>query len=734
MLPLIAIAVGGAAVGSLLLKGLESPLPGRAWARKGWAFISRIGNGVEQAPDSVLRAVKGANDKYQSFVQHHVDPLLGETRHNQMRAISDKLPELTEEEQIANQRLALGAASLVTASAATVAIPAVMPLAIVFGLGGMWRTYAAAYKELIRGKFSTIHLICIYLGVLWLGGYALVGALGAFLMAFGLKIRAISENRSHENLIHIFQLQPERVWIRVRGLEVEVPFDQLSDGDTLVLRAGQTVPVDGTVVAGAALLDQRALTGESQPSEKTVGDQLLASTLVVSGAIDVSVQKTGRETTAGQIVNILNDASHTKTRMSLQVIQKIDRLALPALGLSAASVPFIGLAGGVSLLGSNYMVNSYLTSPLAMLNFLNLAAARGVLVKDGTVLEKLNQVRVFVFDKTGTLTHEQPEVGQIYSFEGLDENELLWMAATAEARQTHPIARALLSAAAERGISPASIDEAHYEIGYGIRVRLVGQGGAVVRVGSARFMAMEEIEVPVRVQELSRISQSQGRSLLMVSVNDRLTGGIELCPAVRPETKRIIQGLRDRGLDVYIVSGDQELPTRKLASELGMTGYFANVLPEQKANIVAELQRNKGPACFVGDGINDTIAMRQADVSISLRGATSVATDTAGAILMNGNLEGLLPLLDLSQHFQNNLKRNIGFTAGTSIVAASGILFAGFTFLATEVLYFVSLIGGIGIAMSPAWSHFVTGQGRSVSSIKALPASEHVAAAGGQSS
>ena len=218
-------------------------------------------------------------------------------------------------------------------------------------------------------------------------------------------------------------------------------------------------------------------------------------------------------------------------------------------------------------------------------------------------------------------------------------------------------------------------------------------------------MTMEGITLSERVQELTDVCQAQGHSLVMVAVDDELAGCIELQPTVRPEAREIIAGLQERGLDLYIISGDQEAPTRKLAQNLGITNYFANTLPEAKADLVEQLQQEGRHVCFIGDGINDAVAMRTAKVSISLRGATSAATDTAQIILMEGNLNQLLYLFQLAEDFERNLKQNFRFTAGVSLVATAGILLAGFTFVATEVFYFLSLFGGLSIAMKPLLDH-----------------------------
>ncbi|MBL8481071.1 MAG: HAD-IC family P-type ATPase, partial [Rhodocyclaceae bacterium] len=211
-------------------------------------------------------------------------------------------------------------------------------------------------------------------------------------------------------------------------------------------------------------------------------------------------------------------------------------------------------------------------------------------------------------------------------------------------------------------------------------------------------------------QALSAVCQVSGHSVVMVAVDRELIGCVELQPSLRPEAQTVIDSLRERGLALYICSGDQDVPTQRLAEQLGMTGYFANVLPEGKATLVERLQAEGQRVCFIGDGINDAIAMRQADVSISLRGATTVATDTAEIILMDGALDQLLQLFALASEFERNLALNIRYTTGISVVAVTGILFGGFSFFATEVLYSVALFGGLGIALKPLLDHRLDGE------------------------
>ncbi len=653
------------------------------------------------------------DDRYQLFVQKHIDPLLGLSRRAELqKMLASGTLAMTESERHANRRLGLGVAAAGLAGLGTFVFAPLMPLAIVAGVTASSAKYPAAYnywKE--KKRLGAIHLICIYSLYLWFGGYAAVGALGALLFGMMLKAKAAGECQSRDNLIKMFQLQPKMVWMRVDGVEIQTPFEQVRIGDILVMRAGQVVPVDGTIVSGAATVDQHMLTGEAQPAEKRAGDRVLAATMLVSGQVDVAVEKTSAETTAGKIAEVLDRTMKEAKPAALSAVESADNLAIPVLSVSLLSFPFIGPAGAVSLLGANTTTASYLSSSLAMLNFMNLAAGRGVLVKDAAALERMSAIDTVFFDKTGTLTIEQPQVVQVHTRGDADPMEVLRLAAAAEKHQTHPVALAILEAANKLGLPLPSSDDAHYEVGYGIKVVINepsdnGESAfRLIRVGSERFMTMEGIALPEWMHEQATACYDLGHSVVMVAAGEEVTGFIELKPTVRPEAEALIQGLRKRGLAVYLVSGDQEAPTRKLAHDLGMTGYFANQLPEAKAELAAKMQSSGRRVCFIGDGINDAIAMRRAHVSISLLGATTIATDTAQIVLMEGSLGQLLNLFQLADEFARNLKLNFRFTSGVSIAAAAGILLGGFTFVAAEVAYSISIFGAMAITMKPLLEH-----------------------------
>ena len=315
------------------------------------------------------------------------------------------------------------------------------------------------------------------------------------------------------------------------------------------------------------------------------------------------------------------------------------------------------------------------------------------------MLDILTQVDTIVFDKTGTLTHAQPHVGQIHTCSDYEALDVLKYAAAAEYKQSHPIALAILEEANARQLVVPQVDETEYKVGYGLSVTLIGQ---IVRVGSARFMEMEGITIPRHIKETQKASHRQGHSLIMVSINQTLAGAIEMRPTVRPEAKEIISQLRSRHVkSMYIISGDHKEPTRKLAQELGIDNYFAETLPEQKAELISQLQEEGKFVCYVGDGINDSIALKKAQVSISLRGASTIATDTAQVILMNENLNQIVQLFDIAKEFDANIKRTLMTSMIPGLITVSGAFFLHFALIHSIILNEIGFATGFLNTMMP---------------------------------
>ncbi|MEM7184674.1 MAG: heavy metal translocating P-type ATPase, partial [Spirochaetota bacterium] len=427
-----------------------------------------------------------------------------------------------------------------------------------------------------------------------------------------------TEDSSEKNLIDIWAETSQSVWIEQDDIEVEIALNKLQIGNVVVVNAGETIPVDGIVEKGMGNVDQHILTGESQLVEKMVGDTIFASTVLLSGRLYIKVSKTGSETVVSQIKSILNNTTDYKSSQQARGEKLADKYALPSIIGGIITLPILGIHSAATMLLVSFGGQMRILAPISVLNFLKIASDNNVLIKDGRALESLHNIDTVVFDKTGTLTQEQPYVKAIHTCHAPTKDEVLLYAAAAEYKQKHPIALAILQEAQNRNLQLPIIDEANYEIGYGVKVRL---NDKMILVGSLRFMTMENIPIPPEVSKLQKILQDQSSSLVYVAVNKQLIGTIELQATIREEAKQVIDNLHQRGMKTIIISGDNEKPTQKLARELGIDQYFAETLPNNKAKLVEQLQNEGKSVCFVGDGINDSIALKKANVSISLRGA-----------------------------------------------------------------------------------------------------------------
>ena len=525
-------------------------------------------------------------------------------------------------------------------------------------------------------------------------------ALGAWFYFIGCKVVAKNQRESQQLFLNAFEQLPSTVWMLKNNVEIEIPLADLQIGDVVVVNTGEVIPIDGLIVQGCAMIDQQALTGESQPAEKEVKDKVFASTIVISGKIQVNVEKTGTDTTFFKINQILNQSANFKTDIQLQGEKWADKAALPFMSMSLLTGMVLGPTAGLVILTGNFGNRIRILAPLSTLNYLKVAYKKGILVKDGQAIEGLTEVDTVLFDKTGTLTEKEPKVGNIIIVStSYQEKDILTYAAMAESKVTHPIAKAILNKATEAQLTLPNIDDSQYQIGYGITVNVEHQQ---IKVGSLRFMHQEKLTLPQTMKTAITHAHTQGHTLVFVAVNHQIIGALEIKTVVRQEVKQMIVGLRQRGIQhISIVSGDHEQPTQALAMALGMDSYFANILPSEKANIVEKLQKAGKKVCFVGDGINDAIAMKTAHVSISLTGASSIATDVADVILMNGTLEHLNNLFDISNNLNTHLHNSFKITLTPTVISITGafLFHLGFTtaIVIKNGLFFV----GVGHAMLP---------------------------------
>jgi heavy metal translocating P-type ATPase len=600
----------------------------------------------------------------------------------------------------ADLHLPLCTASLPLAATAQFVVPALLPMAAGLFVYTSIPTFRSAREVLFEEKRLGVDVLDAIVVIGCLGTLQIFpGAVLCWCLGFGRVLVNKTQDDSKRLLLNAFGKQPRYVWLYKDGVEIQVSMDRLQVGDVIVVNTGEVVPVDGVIKDGMAMLDQHALTGESTPAEKGVNDRVFASTVMVAGKIFVEVEQAGSETASAKISRILNDTAGYKLTSQHKGERLADKAVIPTLTLAAVGMATLGPAGAVAILNSDFGTGIRMAAPLAMLSSLALCAHKGILVKDGRALELMNEIDTILFDKTGTLTRERPEVGRIIGCDGFDGEEILRYAAAAEAKFAHPIAKAILHAFEGIGRPLPPIDDSRYHVGYGITVHIEGH---TIRVGSARFMDLEGIPIPTAVQDALDSAHREGNTLVLVGVDDNLGGAIELQAAVRPEVRMIIDGLRARGIKhLAIISGDHDGPTRKLAESLGMDRYFAQVLPADKAEYVEKLQREGRKVCFVGDGINDSIALKKANVSISLRGATSIATDTAHIVFMEEGLSKLCDLRDIARDLDRNVRRSWQLILAPNGLCIVGAFTLGFGVMTSVLTNNVAALAALANGMLP---------------------------------
>jgi len=628
---------------------------------------------------------------------------LEKPRHRREVAIrSARRPATTPYERQLNRYLVASVASLGSAILG-VFFPPLLLVTLASALYATALILKNGYRAVVHERRLRLDVLgSIYFIASYAGGFFIAGSFGLSAYYLSEKLVLRTQDRSQRSLLNIFEKHPRTAWLAAGDAEVEVPIEQLQAGDVIVVRAGEMVPVDGVVVEGFATIDQHVLTGEGQPAEKEVGDSVLTATLMVAGKMYVRVERTGEETAAAQIVTVLNNTASYQASIVSKGEAVADRSAAPTLVLAAVALPFVGYFYTVTILGSAIGLNIKITGPIAMLNFLNVASKNGVLIKDGRSLELLQDVDTVVFDKTGTLTLDEPHIAEIFSWGGADRDEILRYAAAAEHRQSHPIARAIQAEARARHVEVPAIDAASYEVGYGLTVQMDGR---VVKVGSRRFMDREGIELTPDMEVQIDGAQARGHSLVLVAIDAAVAGALEMAPILRPEATEVVARLAERGLDLYIISGDQEDPTREMAEALGIHKFFADTLPEGKSSLIEQLQSEGRSVCFVGDGINDSIALKKANVSMSLRGASTAATDSAQIVLMGEGLRQLPSMFELAHEFNRNMKGGYAVAVGQGVVVISGALLSIVGLISGTAVWLGGLLLGLGIAELPLWRH-----------------------------
>jgi heavy metal translocating P-type ATPase len=596
--------------------------------------------------------------------------------------------------------LPLCTASVPVAAVAQFVAPVLLPAAAFLFACTAIPTFKGAKTVLIEEKRLGVDVLDAIVVIGCMGTMAIFpGAVLCWCLGFGRVLVKKTQDNSKKLLLHAFDKKPRYVWLYCDGTEIQIAMDRLEPNDVIVINSGEVIPVDGIIIHGMAMVDQHALTGESTPAEKGIGDQVFAATLMVAGKVLVQVEKSGNETASAKISQILNNTAGYKLGLQHKGERLADKGVIPTLVVGAVGMAALGLGGAVAVLKSDLGTGIRIAAPLAMLTSLALCANKGILVKDGRALELMNEIDTVLFDKTGTLTRERPELGRIIASRGFTPEQILQFAAAAETKFRHPIALAILDKAHELNLELPATHETKYRVGYGITVTVQRHK---VCVGSKQFMELEGVALSANVMEEVKQAHLEGNTVVMVSVDGQLGGAIELHAAVRPEMRQVVHGLRDRGVKhIAVMSGENDSLTCKLADSLNLDHCLAQVFPADKAEYIMRLQNEGRKVCFVGDGINDSIALRQANVSISLRGASSLATDTAHIVFLEEGLSKLCDLRDIARDLERNVRRSWQLILTPNIACVAGIFTLGFGIMASVITNNVATLAALGNGMLP---------------------------------
>ncbi len=522
-----------------------------------------------------------------------------------------------------------------------------------------------------------------------------------FLLNVGDALEEWTRKVSRESLAQSLALDVDNVWVRVEGTEVRKPFNELSLEDEVIIRTGTVIMVDGTVVEGEAMVNQASMTGEAQAVRRAAGNTVFAGTVVEEGFIVVRPTKLGDETRLQKIIAFIEDSQKLKAGIEGKAMRMADA-AVPFTFLLSALV-FLVTRDPIrasSVLLVDYSCALRLATPLAILSTMREGASRGVLIKGGVFLEGLAEADTVVFDKTGTLTEAKPEVAEVVACAGHKPEEVLRLAACMEEHFPHPVARAV--------VRQAEIQELHHKEEHGEVEYIVAHGiasqlhGDRVLLGSRHYVCEDEnIDVSELDNDVQRLI-ALGYSLLYIAKGGKAIGVVAIRDTVRPESVEVIKELKELGIKrVVMLTGDDERAAKNMADRLGITEYYAGILPVDKARIVQELQAEGCKVVMVGDGVNDAPALSMANVGVSLRDATDLAQEVADVVLLESNLRSLVIARKLGTKTITRINENFAINMGLNSVFLGAGLFNLVTPTLSAIMHNLTTLGITVNAMRP---------------------------------
>lgn len=483
----------------------------------------------------------------------------------------------------------------------------------------------------------------------------------SMLLNLGEQIEEVTKRVSYGNLAHKLLISDEPVHILENGEEKTIPADALKKDDLVIVREGSMIPCDGTVERGEGMVNQASITGESLPVDKKAGSGVFAGTILSEGELVIRTRTTGRDTKVHNIIKMIDNSQNLKAnaqRRSENLAEKIVPLNFALAGITWLFTR--NLTKTMSTLMVDYSCAMKLAAPIAVLSAMKEAAGLGISVKGGKYLEEAAEATTIIFDKTGTLTFANPKVEKIHAMKEYGEDFVLQTAACLEEHFPHPLGRAVVSLAEERGLlHPENHTKVEYIVAHGIASTLDGKK---VRIGSAHFIFDDEkIPFDEKVRDIQEESAKNGGSLLYLSYDGELAGVLAIGDPVRPEAREVVQNLRKTGIKrCVMITGDTEGAAKKIAENAGLDGYYSQALPEDKVSLIKK-EKAGGKVIMLGDGINDAPALSAADVGIAIEGSSSIASDTADIVLSEGGLSSVAATRILAQGLIRKISANNAF-------------------------------------------------------------------------
>ena len=541
-------------------------------------------------------------------------------------------------------------------------------------IGFIWKGVRCALSR----KLEVEVLDALSIGVSILrGDYGTAGSV-MFLLNLGSLLEEWTRKKSLDDLARSMALNVDKVWVRSQGTEVLVPLTKVRSGDEVVVRSGNMIPLDGTVLEGEAMVNQAALTGESMPVRKVEGSTIYAGTVVEEGECVFVAKAEGGSNRYDKIVAMIEESEKLKSSTENRALALADKLVPWCLG--ATGVTYLltrNVTRAISCLMVDFSCALKLSMPLAVLSAMRECGSYHITVKGGKYLEALSKADTIVFDKTGTLTRATPQVVEVVPFSGCEEREVLQLAACLEEHFPHSMANAVVRAARERGISHEEMhSEVEYIVAHGIASRV---GNERVVIGSYHFVFEDEkCTVPAAEQEKFD-SLKPEYSHLYMAASGQLVGVICISDPLRPEAAQVLNSLRALGIkNTVMMTGDSERTAAAIAKQVGVDHFFAEVLPEDKANFVQQTKAEGHTVVMIGDGINDSPALSAADIGIAINSGAAIAREIADVTIKADSLEELVALKAIANAMQKRVHANyrfvLSFNSALIVLGALGIL------------------------------------------------------------